>query len=604
MPPSSPTPFRHSTSLIPSSPLSSTSDQFRRKQHLRSSSGDTVIKGLSNWRRQAKSASQSISVPQSSQTNHDHRNTSSKKRSSKGSGLGMGMKGTPGKIVNRRSSKASIGPTSTPITRTRARDLDSTSTSTDTARSSTWSLHLSEAEAEEMTSPSICDPRTSPIHPLADRATKHRVIGTPSTHTLENDSEPPSSGHTTRTIRQDDMIPAHQDLIVPLNDLTSSQDQDDDTDDATPKSAQKAVSTSAESSRPASSTKSASRSTLRAKDSNDMGWDFTIPLNDLSDPSSHSKRKRMPRSSSGSSKIKERRSTPRKMKGMDDTPSASDTSTSRGISSEDKPGRSNTVLANEDANDVSVETVRAAQHSSPHDQRGAVDDQEAFLDMEDQNNIPDNFDAAEIDIDRGSLPQRLGSAASFSDNADDLVVTLHTPQKSRTVTPQSTSSGSTSTSVDVDKDPFGFELMQDLVRNKVPQPYHPSSPFSTPRELRPPSPISFSSTVSSLILSGTPSPSLSPEVEKRRPQSSIKGRWRGAEVMRRIENREMPPSEEEDTDPEMDGGQVKKRRRSGIREISITPELTEEAKEAQQARIAHYIDLAENYNLHVEYVLW
>ncbi|OCF74237.1 hypothetical protein I204_04607 [Kwoniella mangroviensis CBS 8886] len=608
MPPSSPTPYRHSTSLIPSSPLSSTSNPFRRRQRLRSSSGDTIIKGLSNWRRQAKSTSQSTSTAatqhqiRSTHSNeNDHVHTSSKKRKSKGSGLGMGMRGTPAKIV-KRSSKASIGPTSTPVAGTKKRSEGEDTTLDISTRSSTTSSHL--LTAEEITSPSISAFETSPILPLTQR--RGNTLSNLSGHTPEDDSlfSPSQRGGSRR---DDTLLPAQADLVIPLNDLTSTSSRStSNVDETTPKAGHRA-----------SLSVEVTRSTIQGDgqtldDNNDDGrWEFTIPLNDLS----QFKERRLPRSSSGSSKIKERRSTPRKIPGMDKTPSASDTSTSSDSLVRRRHGATVKRPEEKHSMEVSVETVRGFEREV----EAPIVDPQIQSNNDRDIGYPVGIDAGDLPEDEShaiemtdappASPRRTTPAPSFSDGEDDFADTAakypSTTTKVQVHVDKTTSTGSTSTGSDSGcDDPYGFEWMEDIVREKTPQPYHLSSGANTPRPTPSPSPISFSTIVSTPPTSRNPSP----EVEKGRSAGTVKGIWRGAQVMRRIEGGGIRHIDErdsqEETDEESDDETNSRQRKSKAREKSDISESTEEAIQARQARIAHYVDLAENYELHVEYVLW
>ncbi|WWD03372.1 hypothetical protein V865_001424 [Kwoniella europaea PYCC6329] len=607
MPPSSPTPYRHSIPLVPSSPFSSTSNPFRRRQRLRSSSGDTIIKGLSNWRRQAKSTSQSASTAGTQDqtrfthnNENDHKLTSSKKRKSKGSGLGMGMRGTPAKIV-KRSSKASIGPTSTPIANTKKRSEGEDTTLDSSTRSSTTSSHL--LTAEEITSPSISAFGTSPILPLTQR--RGNTLSTLSGHTPEDDSlfSPSQRG---RSRHDDTLLPAQADLVIPLNDLTSTSSRStSNVDETTPKAGSRA-SLSAE----------VTRSTIQGderilEDDNDDGrWELTIPLSDLS----QSKKRRLPRSSSGSSKIKERRSTPRKIPGMDKTPSISDTSTISETSVRRRHGATVERPEERHSLEVSVETVRGFESDveapmvAPQNQSNNDRDVEYPLGIDSEDLPQDESHTIEMADAPPASPRQTSPAPSFSDSGDDFADTAAefplTPTKVKIHVDKSTSTGSTSTDWNPGDDPYGFEWMEDIVREKIPQPYHLSSGANTPGPAPSPSPISFSTNISTPPISRDPSP----EVEKRRSAGTVKGIWKGAQVMKRIERGEIPHIDEEDsqeeTDEESDDETRSRRKKSKARESSDIPESTEEAIQARQARIAHYIDLAENYELHVEYVLW
>ncbi|WVQ67264.1 uncharacterized protein L199_005459 [Kwoniella botswanensis] len=609
MPPSSPTPYRYSTSLIPSSPLSSTPNPFRRRQRLRSSSGDTIIKGLSNWRRQAKSTSQSTSTAATrNQTRFTHNNendyelTSSKKRKSKGSGLGMGMRGTPAKIV-KRSSKASIGPTSTPIADTKKRWEGEDAALDISTRSSTTSSHL--LTAEEITSPSISAFGTSPILPLMQRRgnTPSALPG----YTPVDDSLF-SPYHRVRSRRDDTLLPAQADLVIPLNDLTSTSSRStSNVDETTPKAGSRA-SLSAEVTR---STTQGDERTL--EDDNDDGrWEFTIPLNDLS----QFKKRRLPRSSSGSSKLKERRSTPRKIPGMDKTPSISDTSPSSDSLVRRRHEATVNIAEERHSLDISIETVRGSEWDVeapmvvPQSQSNNDWDVEYPLGVDAEDLPQDQSHAIEMAAAPPASPRQTSPAPSFSDGEDDFADTAaefpFTPTKAKVHVDKSTSTGSTSTGSDSDNDSYGFEWMEDIVREKIPQPYDLSSGANTPGPAPSPSPISFSTITFTPPINRTPTP----EVEERQSAGTrtIKGIWKGAQVMQRIENGEIQQIAQEDTgeetDDEWSDETRPKRRKSKAREKSDFPDSTDEAIQTRQDRIAHYIDLAENYELHVEYVLW
>ncbi|WWC94602.1 hypothetical protein V866_001449 [Kwoniella sp. B9012] len=610
MPPSSPTPYRHSIPLVPSSPFSSTSNPFRRRQRLRSSSGDTIIKGLSNWRRQAKSTSQSTSTAATqNQTRFTHNNendhelTSSKKRKSKGSGLGMGMRGTPAKIV-KRSSKASIGPTSTPIATTKKRWEGEDTTLDIPTRSSTTSSHL--LTADEITSPSISAFGTSPILPLTQR--RGNTLPILSGHTPGDDSLL-SPSHRGRSGRDNTLLPAQADLVIPLNDLTSTSSRITSNVDENTSKAGSRVSLSAEVTR---STIQGDERTL--EDDNDDGrWEFTIPLNDLS----QSKKSRLPHSSSGSSKIKERRSTPRKIQGMEKTSSVSDTSPSSGTSVRRQHGATVKTPEERRSVDGSIETVRGSEWDVeapmvvPQNQSNNDRDVDYPLGIDAEDLPQDESHAIEMADAPPASSRQTSSAPSFSDNEDDFTdiaaKSPSIPTKAKIHVDKSTSTGSTSTgSESCYDDPYGFDWTEDIVREKIPQPYHLSSGANTPGPAPSPSPISFSTITSTPPINRTPTL----EVEERQTAGTrtINGIWKGAQVMKRIERGEIPHIDEEDsqeeTDEESDDETRSRRRKSKAREKSDIPECTEEARQARQARIAHFIDLAENYELHVEYVLW
>ncbi|WWC89125.1 uncharacterized protein L201_004043 [Kwoniella dendrophila CBS 6074] len=594
MPPSSPTPHRNLISLIPSSPPSA--DQWRKGQ-LRSSSTDTIIKGLSNWKRQAKLISQStttiskrsrqIDSPAKSDDGDDQaqghggknvyksRKISYSKSTSNGLGLGMGMRGTPAKRV-KRNSKASIGASSTPLARKKISTQTFGSPSGHASSFANSTLPLS--SAEEISSPSISDPGTSPIPPPPPK-----VLQKPQFDDLLDDvfNDPTISADNTR--RQEMLFPAREDLVVPIHPVSYSQYD---------------ASSSSKANTPKTTT---TKHIVALPIDQDDGWEFSIPLNDVSQPSQSTRKQRMPRSSDGSSKIKERRSTPRKLQGMDKTPSISDISDSyQDTTPKVAPQLTHENLPQSPQHNLSPETARAYTANrlrSPLRISSLAEDSTL-----NESHVGHDFDQHLDTVPIEFSPQLAGHEFSVSDEIGMQV----SPDLTRIITGSRTINVYPSST----KDAYGFEWMQDYLRDKIPQPFCPSSEDSTPVRLSSPSPISFSSITTISVPPNSPSLNIVETVTMTRKA----GRWQGAKLMKRIEATEIFEDEgvdmRDDVDDEYEHDvrnsrteDRTQRRKSSRQKKDDRAELIPEAKQAREARLAHYIDLANNYQLHVEYVL-
>ncbi|WWC61982.1 uncharacterized protein I303_104569 [Kwoniella dejecticola CBS 10117] len=620
MQPTTPSPHRGSTPLIASSPLA---PGQLRKAHLRASSEEYILKGLSNWRRKPKSTSASTSH----HATISHRETSThpsvvdgygsnrKRSSSRGSGLGMGMRGTPAKRV-KRASKASIGTTSTPRTSKTSHPI--TGSSEDSSQTTADPSSQLDT-AEEATSPSITDPDTSIIP--RGRRSAHPTLS--SHQNLIHPASSPSS----QASRQNLFI-SGEDHLMPLNDVFSSG-----RDGLTESSIEPQGDASSYNGDRGGDTPRAIKIASKDQMQNQVTGEseFSVPLNDLSPLSSTSRRRQMPRSSSGSSKIRERRSTPRKMTGMDKTPSISISSAdslSKGHNDVPVPDDRTVGLDDQVVGDLSTETVRGIPRRVIRSPPAHIDSsrgdkiqqpsgtRRAKAPQDPQNDIPPHADPDlhfDIAADSGSDNEAGVFLPSRPEIIEPIMEGGHADG-----TPTSSSKGATSTATSSEEESYGFDWMQDFVKDKVPQAFELSLEPPSPVALSTLSSISFSS-ISSMAqeLSAADAP-LSPQPIRLR--RTIKGVWRGARLLERIETRQQPEEhasgtdlvddrssegEEEESVPVGTGkGGAKSTMRNKAIPPEATPDLTPGAIEARQARIAHYIDLAENYHFHVEYVLW
>ncbi|WWC69995.1 uncharacterized protein I206_103939 [Kwoniella pini CBS 10737] len=616
MEPSSPTPYRDSTSLIPSSPLQP--GQFR-KGHLRSSSRETILKGLSNWRRQAKSTSTSntglsihsdINYNESRQIFKVEKSKSTQGSSSKRLGLGMGMRGTPAKKI-KRSSKASIGTMSTP--RMRKHSQPDGQSSEQSERSTTASSDALES-GEEITSPSISDPETSRIVPRSYRSDNPTLSSHNATYDMLSSS-------STRTARND-YIFTGKDFIIPLNDASSTRH--DTSVQSTPHPSEDPAIISEPDSTPRS------RFIVMQNQGqvpNNHDLEFSIPLNDITQPSVSRRQQHMGRSSSGSSKIKQRVSTPRKIPGMQSTPSVSASS----VDDTDRVGPDADFFINPSPrndqdieDDSSIETIRG-------NKAAVLSPSEMQEDM--------TFVATRRGQELGQITETgVRETISYNSNrntdialGDHNVVNSeshnevcfevpHTPPANLSViTPSKepiSSSEAPLTPTDVDDTSYGFGWLQVFVQDKIPRPFRLSSEPDSSLAPTTPSSLTFSSR-------SEPDVHESGRSDISSPPSTVsiemsKGKWRGAEALKRMEGGLYPQPDLEELDPiHNHTSEKEKRRRTGLnkqgtematREKRIPPEqvpkLTPDVMDARQDRIAHYIDLAENYKLNIEYVLW
>ncbi|WVR06868.1 hypothetical protein IAU60_003904 [Kwoniella sp. DSM 27419] len=157
-------------------------------------------------------------------------------------------------------------------------------------------------------------------------------------------------------------------------------------------------------------------------------------------------------------------------------------------------------------------------------------------------------------------------------------------------------------------DPFGFEHMHNQLRSQAPEPWVPSTQ-GTPAPPASPSPTIFSRTAS--VTSQASVEDVSSALRRPTPphgHSQVQGRWRGANILRRMDGEAAPLRSNvlyKGPATKHAGSTGKKRTMSAVVSTLVgEPEPLSEVSAARQARILHYADLEANYQLHVEYVLF
>ncbi|OCF32944.1 hypothetical protein I316_05281 [Kwoniella heveanensis BCC8398] len=681
---SSPTPhLRPARTLVPSSPATHPRSGTYNRNRLRatsSSEGLGSIKGLSNWRREAKPRSGASAISSADATRGRGENRTSKSGSESGTagevknsaarrtlsgkrgrGLGMGMAGTPAKKV-KRSSKISIGTHSTPLRQSQARtyltsNIDSDiDPDADESRKSlspvtpSSSPRLSSASAKQDTSPSISEPSVSPIiartgHSHDLRFNSYDSLFSPSDIQGGDDDELESG--------EDTFSPAARDMLVPLNDLSSAP--------SLPRSAttsadrqinavgagkdDELLQNEAESQQSVDDEKTPTRTRL---------YDYSVPLNDLSTPmrdrfaalnditprgrvsSTTTSKSKTP--SRASSKISARQSTPYRLPSMDRKPPPSDSITGTDVDE----SNSHFQLAQEDglpddtrSDDMDLALNGAFREgtlefvSSPG--KHARTEDEVSLSVETSRRPspqisrlstgPVTPPRAASSPTPANVTLELGSFGALSPSLFQARLVRnqspHISRSSQKSLRSALSDDSFSGGRGSQNDPFGFEQMEKVLKHKRPQPYRASSEASSILGPPSPSPISFASLTperSDSANETTDSAShdssyiVTPSLGRR----GITGRWRGAEILKRMQG-EMASGKHDRRDPYVDLGNGipegmtddhHHRNSDRARQKSSAPETPEDVLQARQARIRHYEDLKLNYKLHVEYVLW
>ncbi|WWD17098.1 hypothetical protein CI109_101535 [Kwoniella shandongensis] len=604
-PPSSPSPYVPAKSLIPSSPSASGGITLNRARLTRGSSSERIgLVGLSGWRRRPKSNSKgtatgtTISNSAKTTTTTLGRSLStsgvgsgksriSTKRSRKGLGLGMGMEETPAK--KKRLTVSSIGTKSTPkatSSNPHARSTDQPDANGPPVSSPLgYSELLLDSADEDESRPSHSIPAIRHIPPIQK---SDEVFFVTDPARLIVDRSPSPTGDKDALIYErggDALFPAAHDLFVPLNDISSS-------------SASPLTPGSGDMINPGRTTiheedEDEDKSAAKPKRSK---WDLTVPLNDLTQPSSPSTARKT--TSKPTSKIKQRRSTPYKLPGASTVP----------------PRPSNDENNSPDSVEMSrgVTTPTGRRYPPPPPLTGGAN------------------------VDReGSPPPPILIHSQADDIIDDVddghrMLDIHLEIESSPAASNESGAGGSqqtdSSSEDSDEDPFGLMWMVQAVRDKEPCQWCPSSEFSSPIAPRTPSPIVFSATPSPAH-SGAVSPAGKDngsinQVKVTRPSRVSRSVWRGAEVLKRMDGEEAArpeagsegqESHDEEEGPALD--RTKRQRQHDSRgkktartyrrvERSSTPEITEEALRARQARIQHYQDLQDRHPLTIEYVWW
>ncbi|OXH37191.1 hypothetical protein J008_02245 [Cryptococcus neoformans] len=542
----SPTPFVPSKLLLSSSPSRIT---IHRNQLRRASSLENItVGGLANWRRKPK--------PSTSQSQHSVESAGSKESSREAKngskrGLGMGMQATPAR-KRRLTNKSSIGTMSTPKTmRSRFRSREGHLTSS-TCRSIPSNELLD--SAEDATSPSISANDINPIGGNRD-----------SIWMMDEGSSTPNILYSSGSHI---LFPAALDIVVPLNDIPSTSQR-----------YPHMIPTSGDA-------------------FSKLEWDITVPLNDvLSTPQAT----RITSSWQAASRIDQRQSTPYRHGGS---------SSPVAISIDTTSGNDNGVL------DESVEFVRS-KCPSPEGLDHPVFDSDRHH---------ENYIAASSDIQLFETPIR---KRVMEDIFLDTQLEEFGGQKmaSRALTPIPKNMAPLSNGFLRDKrreraenlkspvqhheaswmDPFGFWWMCHIVSDKSPAVYDPSSPPrpETPRSSTPLMSPSMTSRTTSIESTDYLSHGSTEEEE----ETPIPGKWRGAEMMARMEGDFIATEgqgshiSEEHRHEAIDPQERPERQNRRHRRENKLVKLTEEFSCQREARIQHYKDLEEHYSLKMELVL-
>ncbi|WVF71358.1 hypothetical protein IAT40_006162 [Kwoniella sp. CBS 6097] len=588
---SSPTPRRQpAKTLIPSSPAihPKTGTYNRNKLRATSSSerfGSTGIKGLSNWRRQAKpprpsgnsgagsgsttsgkdgkskmgrTSESADSADAGARSRSGAPSTFSGKRSR---GLGMGMTGTPAKRV-RKSGKISIGTHSTPLRQSAVRqrnlgsgtDIDTTPNEEqgiDPLEAPSSSFRLS--SADQLTSPSISEPDASPILVRANISRTLRFDSYDSLFSPHNDDDDD---------KEDTLFPAARDMLVPLNDLSSATSLARSDSKSSHRSGN-AVETEDEH---AAQSRNETLFHDTPTPSKTRIYDYTIPLNDLPSPLrdlsvplndiTPRKRDSYIKSASNSktpsrpgSKISERQSTPYRLPGTDRTPPPSDS-----IDDTDMGEPDSAMVSDPEEGRSSYRSEVDQINSDRFDQDHEIEEDtyEPLGPLQNRHSLEEELMVAlETSRQLQSNPVTPPPAArrTIPSSAEDAVHNLG-PQGALSLSLFDRhsfriygmrTSSSASEGLSWQEDPFGFQQMETALKGKRPIPYHYSSQTSSPVGPPSPSPISFAASTpplsaatrsrSTSVSSDDENPPLTPLTGPRR----ISGKWRGAEYLKRMQ---------------------------------------------------------------------
>ncbi|RXK39345.1 hypothetical protein M231_03424 [Tremella mesenterica] len=654
MPPSSPTPH-HGTmrSLIPSSQPSRIS--LHRNRIRAGSTEDLYVggqgpglvtaTGLALWRRKPK---------RSSSVENGPLNTVNRARSGS---LGMGMEATPARRKKPKKSGPKVCDWTTrfytalvliqPIS-LKTIGTHSTPNTHFTLPGSSSSIPISIMSITESHSISGIDTTYNETQSQVPAHTMRSRMLDRANHGEEeemNDLEV-ISGDRPRS-RASRLFVGHEDLVVPLNDLTSLAESQSDIDLGSSLHDVETMETGELVQRSASEEKGAplkekqvdspiitkisgkSRDSQRRSQSvrDDMKstWDLTVPLNDLTrhviTPISTDTN---PTRSRPTSLLEMRRSTPYRLPGMLEALPHSDErsgETSRNLLDRTAKKTSSVaaspscVLATFETADADgrremeqdMDTVlgpdcrRSDECGNDDIQKGEKGGKSESgvetpgNDMEDLSVEHGRTHCPSVMVQEGEMRSQTGDIERIVDlgNLESLPPTQPTPP-------------SLTTRWD---DPYGFGRVEMYLRTRPRDQSPASSTLGSPDFPPTASNISFSPTLSvhsdsvSLISELT---EFEPREQSSTRVATRKGAWKGARTMRRMLNVRLTPissqpSQYSDHDEDRGSFVKESKRRSKVDVVETI--MSEEAKLARKKRIEHYADLEKNYRLHIEWVL-